>query len=72
MEASDEKGTDASIDASGDAKGPSGSSTDNLQFSDFELPTACVQRVMKAVLPDNVQVSKEAKVSIYRGDDDDV
>eukprot|EP00904_Undaria_pinnatifida_P001282 jgi/Undpi1/11154/HiC_scaffold_30.g13452.m1 len=33
---------------------------------EFEPPQACVQRVIKAVLPDNVQIGKDAKAAFSR------
>jgi len=32
-----------------------------LRYTDFEPPMACVNRVVKAALPDNVMMTKESK-----------
>jgi len=32
------------------------------KFPDFEPPQACVQRIIKAALPENCQITKESKV----------
>ena len=33
------------------------------KFPDFEPPQACVQRIIKAALPDNCQITKESKAA---------
>ena len=37
--------------------------TSESKAPEFEPPQACVNRVIKAVLPENVQVTKDARVS---------
>jgi histone H3/H4 len=37
-----------------------------LKPSDFEVPAACVNRIMKSVLSDNVMMTKEARAAIVR------
>lgn len=34
------------------------------KLPEFEPPQACVNRLIKSVLPDNVQVTKDARVSL--------
>ncbi|CAM9383014.1 unnamed protein product [Chrysoparadoxa australica] len=33
---------------------------------EFEPPQACIQRIVKSVLPDNVQLGKDAKAAFAR------
>ena len=43
--------------------GTSNAGSRENKFPDFEPPQACVQRIIKAALPDNCQITKESKVS---------
>lgn len=33
---------------------------------EFEPPQACISRIMKSVLPDNIQVTKDARAAFTR------
>jgi len=37
-----------------------------IKAPEFEPPQACIQRIVKAVLPDNVQIGKDAKAAFAR------
>jgi hypothetical protein len=37
----------------------------DTKIPEFEPPQACVNRLIKNVLPDNVQVTKDARVSLH-------
>jgi len=36
----------------------------STETEEFQLPSAVVQRIVKAALPDNIQIAKDAKVAI--------
>jgi DNA polymerase epsilon subunit 3 len=41
-------------------------SNDLLKTSDFELPAACVNRIIKSALNENIQMTKEARSAFIR------
>jgi histone H3/H4 len=48
------------------ANNNSSTSNGELKPSDFEVPAACVNRIIKSVLADNVMITKDARAAIVR------
>ena len=49
--------------ATRDMEAPDGEAAGASDVPDFEPPQACIQRVIKSVLPENAQIMKESKAA---------